>query len=174
MKPNPRWFVPLLANVLLLLLLAEVNDLMAVASVYLILAGLLIPFPALQLKPVHGLIVIIPSALLWEGAHPSPFTLGFVGILALYAVATGIRFRLRREDRQQAALLAVLLNAAFIVGLSIVLAGAQTLQPVYWSRVFTDLLLSSLVLLPVAFWFFDLQRASLQLLNVDIQSEDVE
>lgn len=174
LKPNPRWLVPLLANALLLLLVSEVNDLLAMASVYLILAGLMIPFPALQLKPAHGLIVIIPSALLWEGAHPSPFALGFFGLMALYGVATGIRFRLRREDRQQAALLALILNALFIVGLAVVLAGRQGLEPAYWSRILTDLLISSGVLLGIAFWFQSLQRAALQLLKVDILAEDVE
>jgi len=164
----------ILCNILLVWLLQTVNHGLSRFQWHLILPGLLITFPALNLKLAPALFCLGFSGLWMDAGSPAPFGLFTILFIASLFLVFRIRVRFHRENRGHALLLCHFLN--FIVGfaMAVFLAGSLWSNTAYWLRWLLDMAASHLVLLFVATWYFQLQYHSLRLAGVDIYQDELE
>jgi hypothetical protein len=164
MKPSYHWLVFAAANVLLLALVAMVNDGLAGWSLTLFIAGPCVVWPALRLPPAELLGCLIITGLAADAQLPTPP--GFV--LSLFTVGAGlilfIRPWLGQIRRVQQIGLAWLLNALYFAGFTAwALARNQAGGAAFWEHVAVDFCLSQILVLPLALWHFDFQNCVLSL-----------
>lgn len=163
--------VLLLANILLILLVQMTNHALSPWRFQLLLPGLLIAFPALNLKTTTALLVAGLTGLWFDSAQPVPFGL-FTTFLLLSTVAL-LRLRLQwhHEQRRSAYGLCHLANLAIVTAAAIALGGPALTDPLYWLGLGIDLGLSHLVLLALIPWFFKLQQVLLELVGADLSRD---
>lgn len=169
---DPRAVLMFGANVLLLHLTLMVDSALASWSLYLFLAGPMVVLPALYLRHQSYFICTLCSGLWLDAALPSAFGLFTLSFLITGAFIFNMRIRFRAEHNYHPVLIAHVLNALFIILLTLSAGGGQFGASGFWIQILTTSLLSHLVLLIVAPWFFDLQRVLFELCRLDNEPDD--
>ena len=160
-------FLPLL---LLWALVAQTNQALAGAHIYLFAGGLFIAYAARQLPLRGGLAAVVLAGLLGDASAPVPFGLHAL----LYAMAFTVVFNLRdhvpRDETVARVTIALLANLALYLVLSFVLVGRGPNPGAVWPRLIFDLVCSQVVLALIAPWFFAFQARMLVLTRVERDS----
>lgn len=171
---NRRLGIVLLANLLLLWLTEWVGFSLTRFQVTLLIPGLLLAFPALNLKPFPAVLVAALTGLWIDSASPVP--VGFHTLLFGFSVGLILQFRhrLHRENRVHGFILTHILNLVLVLGMAILLGRGFYLAPAYWIRLGIDLLVSHLLLLLITPWFFQLQIEALRLAGIQIFQDEIE
>ena len=169
---DPRAILMFGANALLLHLTLMVDSALAGWYFYLFLLGPMVVFPALYLKHPSYFICTLGSGLWVDAALPSAFGLFTFSFLAAGVLIFHLRIRFRAEHNYHPVLIAHALNAVFLL-LLMVFAGSGRFGAIeFWVQSGTTLLASHLVLLVVAPWFFNLQRALFEICQLDSEPDD--
>ncbi len=132
----------------------------------------MVVLPALYLRHKSYFICTLCSGLWLDAALPSAFGLFTLSFLFGGALIFNVRVRFRADKNFHPVLLAHVLNALFIILLVLSEGRGQLGADVFWLQVLTTLLLSHLVLLFVAPWFFDLQRVLFELCHLDNEPDN--
>ncbi len=170
---DPRTILLFAANALLLYLTLLVNSSLAAWSLHLVLLGPMVVLPALYLHRNYCFICILLTGLWVDAALPAPFGLFTIGFLAAATCILCFRMRFRPEHNYHPILLAHLVNLLCILLLTFA-AGRHSLgEPAFWTHVAATVLLSHLALLPVAPWFFNLERLLFELFHTETEPEDL-
>ena len=152
-----------LSALLLWSLIAIANHYLAPWHVYLFVGGLFVTYGALQLPLRTGLYASLLAGLLCDAGAGTSFGLHAV----LFGLAHGLLFNFRgRLDRDVTVVqlvVALLVNLALFLGLSLTQISALPAPGAAWLRLLWDLLWSQLALALLAPWFFAVQRRALQL-----------
>lgn len=172
--PDLRWGIVVLANVLLLWLTGLANHHLASAwfpfasyfSAHLYLGGLCVVFAALRLDPRNGWIGILATGLLADATTPAPFGTSMVLLGLVYAVLLYGRQRFPRDEPLFGTVVALFANLFLFLALSFILVGAGPSPARAWLRLFTDLVLSQLVLALITPWFLALQSRAFDLVRI--------
>ena len=116
------------SNVILLYVTLIVNSALSIWSIYLLLLGPMIVFPALYLRHRHYLICTLCTGLWCDAVLPSPY--GFFTILFLITGACifQLRIRLRVEQNYHPILLSHGANFFLIIAVSIYLSSSYLLS----------------------------------------------
>jgi hypothetical protein len=172
MLADLRWLVLAACNVLLLALVAMVNDGVAGWNVSLFLAGPCVVWAALRLPPLGLVACLAVSGLAGEAAWPTPA--GFLPTLFVLGAAFVVVIRpwLGRASRPYQIALAWVLNAAYF-GVLTVWASTRGGGPFFWERVAADFCLSQLFILPVGLWFFAFQETALRIAGLPVAQEPI-
>jgi hypothetical protein len=157
--------VILLAQLLVITLVAQLNHLLAGVHVYFFIGGLLIAYAALALPWHTGLAVSFLTGLACDAAAPIPF--GTLGILfaAAHTVVFHLRDRLPRDDTTGRVIIALLSNLGLFLALSFFLIGRSPVPAAAWPRLFADLIASQIFLALIAPWFFALEEGAIDLIR---------
>lgn len=169
---DPRLLLFFGLNALLLFLTLRVNSATASLSIYLVILGPMIIFPALYMRHGAFFVCTLLTGLWVDAALPSPF--GLFTLLFLIA-GTAIfhwRIRFRVEHNYHPAILAHTLNLVAIFALTISTAYEWIGVLEFWIQFSITLFVSHLTLLLIAPWFFDLQRLLLDICRLEAEPED--
>jgi hypothetical protein len=169
---DPRAILMFGANVLLLHLTLMVDSALAGWSLYLLLLGPMVVFPALYLRHRSYFICTLGSGLWVDAALPAPFGLFTVCFLAVGALIFHMRIRFRAEHNYHPVLIAHALNAVFSLLLLLSEGSGRFGAVEFWIQSGTTWLLSHLVLLIVAPWFFNLQRSLFEICQLEIEPDE--
>ena len=160
------------SNVILLFLTLLVNSALSSYSIYMLLLGPMLVFPALYLGHRHYFICILCTGLWCDSALPSPYGLFTILFLISGACIFQLRVRFRAEQNYHPILLSHSVNFFFIIIVSITMSSANLLSAGFWLHFFVITITSHLMLLVVAPWFFNFERMLFSLFHLDSEPED--
>lgn len=169
---DPRAILLFGANVLLLYLTLLVNSALAGWSIYLVLLGPMLVFPALYLRHQSYFICTLGTGLWVDAALPAPFGLLTIGFLFAGAFIFQMRIRFRAEHNYHPIMLAHGLNFFCILLVTVAMGFSYFNSVGFWLQVVVTSLVSHLVLLAVAPWFFNFERMLFVLCRMDPEPED--
>jgi hypothetical protein len=169
---DPRAILLFGANVLLLYLTLLVNSALAGWSIYLLLLGPMLVFPALYLRHQSYFICTLLTGLWVDAALPSAFGLFTIGFLFAGAFVFQMRIRFRAEHNYHPIVLAHSLNFFCILLVTVAMGFSYFSSAGFWLQVVATSLASHIVLLVVAPWFFNFERMLFALCNMDPEPED--
>lgn len=169
---DPRAILMFGANALLLYLTLLVNSALAGWSLYLILLGPMLVFPALYLRHQSYFLCTLCTGLWVDASLPAPFGLFTIGFLFAGAFIFQMRIRFRAEHNYHPIVLAHLLNFFCILLVTLVMGFPYFSSLGYWLHIAVTSLLSHLALLVVAPWFFNFERMLFALCHLDPEPED--
>ncbi|WPJ94420.1 hypothetical protein SH580_13355 [Coraliomargarita algicola] len=169
---DPRAILMFGANALLLYLTLLVNSALTSGSIYLMLLGPMLVFPALYLRHQSYFICTFFTGLWVDAALPASFGLFTIGFLFAGAFVFQMRIRFRAEHNYHPIMLAHGLNFFCILLVTFWMGYAYFSSPGFWLQVIVTSLASHLVLLFVAPWFFDFERMLFALFRFDTEPED--
>jgi|TARA_B100000497_G_C7359604_1_gene233341 cell shape-determining protein MreD len=170
---DPRAILLFGANALLLYLAMLVNSALASWSIYLLILGPMLVFPALYLRHQSYFICTLFTGLWVDAALPSPFGLFTVGFFFAGAFIFLMRIRFRTEHNYHPIVLAHGVNFFCILLVTIAMGSAYMTSLGFWLQVFVTSLASHLALLIVAPWFFNFERMLFTLFRLDPEPEDL-
>ncbi len=162
-----RTFVTFLTLLLLWVVVAQTNHILAGTHVFLFVGGLFVTYAALQLPLRDGFAAVLLAGLLCDANVPVPFGLHTLLFAAAYAVISNLRDHLPREETVARVIVALLANLALFLVFSFVLIGRTPAPAAVWPRLIFDLVCSQIFLALVAPWFFALQARALVLAQVE-------
>jgi rod shape-determining protein MreD len=152
---------------LLRALVAELNSSLAGMHVWLFAGGLFVTYSALAAPFRLGFVVSVLGGLLCDSVSPVPFGTHAALFATAHAVVYNVRERLQRDDTVVRVTVALLVNLALYVALSLIRIRLAHGSAAAWPRMLSDLAWSEAVLALVAPWFFALQLRSLELARAD-------
>ena len=174
-RVDPRWFVVLLANLLLWWLVGTGNHYlgrfsflwMDYCSIHLYVGGMFVVYPALKLNSKQGWIAIALTGLMMDALEPVPFGTSMILLGLVYATLLYGRRRFPREGSIFSIVVALFANLFLFIALSFLLVGASPRPGETWLRIFVDLLASQFLILLITPWFFSLQEKSMEMLHIN-------
>ncbi len=169
---DPRSILLFGANALLLYLTLLVNSALAGWSIYLLMFGPMLVFPALYLRHQSYFLCTLFTGLWVDAAMPSVFGLFTIGFLFAGAFVFQFRIRFRAEHNHHPIMLAHSLNFFCIVLLTVAMGVPYFSSAGFWLQVVVTSLASHLVLLVVAPWFFNFERMLFALCRLDTEPDD--
>ncbi len=158
MEIDLRGWLLAASNVLLFWLLQMINDALGSSGLTLSLNALYLILPAACMRQGWALLLVFATGMLIDA--PLPVSFGFHSILFIVVVTAlqGFQHGLARAGLGQLILVALGLNALLILIQSLLLAGPLLGNSAYWLRIGSDLLLSTLALPLIGWWFFSWER----------------
>ncbi|OHE73496.1 MAG: hypothetical protein A2007_03865 [Verrucomicrobia bacterium GWC2_42_7] len=147
-----------LGAVVLIFLNRMVNDAFAPLSIHLSVIGLLAIFPALYLPLGQGFLCVILIGLFWD--TPLPYS-ALPFLLLDFTIIAFIKHRIRRQDYLQCSVIALIGNFFILLFLALFNSKSSFFHFNYWLRIFTDILLSEIMILICCYWFFNFQKTLL-------------
>jgi hypothetical protein len=169
-----RWIVVLLANLMLIFLVAELNHGLAIWSLHLSAGGLLLTFSSLHLSLKQGLLTSGATGLILDSANPLPFGSIVILVLIGHVVVFSLRENFARSQLRCGVVVALCLNLFLMLSYGLLAVGGTPAPSIYWTRIGSDMVLSLLGVALVAPWFFSLQRAALAFVGIDLEAEQRE
>ena len=169
---DPRIILMFGANVLLLHLFLMVNSALASWSLYTLLLGPMLVFPALYPRLPASMFCLLMTGLWIDAALPVTFGLFAVAMPISGVLVHHLRIRFRAEHNYHPVMLAHGANLVFLILLTV--AGGKELYGFagFWNQVALTSLLSHLILFVVAPWFFNLQRLLFELFRLDLEPDE--
>jgi rod shape-determining protein MreD len=162
-----RTVVTFLTLLVLWVVVAQVNHILAGTHVYLFVGGLFVTYAALQLPLRDGLAAVLLAGLLCDANAPVPFGLHMLLFASAYAVICNLRDHVPRDETVARVIVALLTNLALFLVFSFALIGRGPAPGAVWPRLIFDLLCSQVFLALIAPWFFALQARTLVLARVE-------
>lgn len=173
MPIDPRAFILIGTNILLLYIMQLLNSACSSYLFYCVLVGPMIVFPALFLRHRSGSFCLLFTGLWIDAATPGvfgPFTISF---LILGTTLFAMRHRFRVEHNYHPLIIAQITNAIVVVLLSLCNGSGYYHVLDLWILTITTLLGSSLLLFFVAPWFFNFQRMLFEQFRMNNEPEDL-
>ncbi|MFP4165947.1 MAG: hypothetical protein ACLFUF_02140 [Opitutales bacterium] len=159
MIPDPRVILLFAANALLLHLTLMVNSALAPWSLYLVLLGPLPVLPAFYLRHGSFFLCTFLTGLWTDAILPVPFGCFTISFLTIGTLLFQWRIRFHPEHNLHPAVLAHMVNFLCILILFVLAGSGRFGTAAYWLQTGATLLVSHLVLLVIAPWFFNFERS---------------
>lgn len=169
-----RWVLVLLANLLLILLIAELNHYLTFLSLHVFLSGVLLAFSILRLQLRQGILANGITALVLDALNPFPFGRTFLLILFCHAAVYSVRGHFARENARSGVLVAAGINLVLMFAYGIFAWKDVPLPGAYWSRIAIEAALSTAVVFAVTPWYLALQKTMLAFIGIDLDAEQRE
>jgi rod shape-determining protein MreD len=160
-----RLLLIFLSTLLLWVLTAQLNHVLAPWRIYLFLGALAITLPALTSSLRTGLLASFLGGLLFDAVAPIPFGTHALLFSLTHAVIFNLRDRVPRDDTLSRVLIALFANLGLFLLFSFTQVARSPAPASLWPRLFADLACSQLVLALIAPWFFAIQSRALALVT---------
>ncbi len=144
-------------------LVAEVNSALSGFHVWLFAGGLFVAYSALAMPFRSGFAASVLGGLLCDSVSPVAFGTHAALFGAAHAIVFNVRERLQRDETVVRVVVALLVNLALFIALSLLRVKSPHLGAGAWPRLFSDLAWSQVALALAAPWFFALQLRTLEL-----------
>jgi rod shape-determining protein MreD len=164
------WLFTFLTLLLLWTIIAQVNHYLAVWHMYAFVGALYVTFSALRLPPRAGAIATVLGGLLCDGNAPVPFGTHVLLFIAAYVLIQNARGRIPVDQTITQVVIALLTNLGLYLAFAIFMAVHQPAPGTRWPRMLMDLLVSQVLLVVIAPWFFALQTRVLAWANIREQN----
>ncbi|HZZ18309.1 MAG TPA: rod shape-determining protein MreD [Opitutaceae bacterium] len=148
-------------------LVAGVNSLLSGFHLWLFAGGLYVAYSALAMPFGEGFTATFLGGLLCDAMAPVAFGTHAVLFAVAHAVVYNLRERMQREDTTVRVVIALAVNAAVFVAVTLMRLGFRHLGE--WPRALSDLVWSEALVAVIAPWFFALQQHSLELARANPQ-----
>ena len=148
---------------------AEVNNALSGAHVWLFAGGLFVAYSALVLSFEQGFAVSVLGGLLCDSVSPVPFGTQTALFVTAHVVVYKVRERLQRDETAVRVMVALLVNLAFFLILSFARIRHVPVGATAWPRLLSDLGWSELAVAAVAPWFIAFQVHALELARANPQ-----
>jgi cell shape-determining protein MreD len=148
---------------LLRALIAEANNALSGAHIWLFAGGLYVAYSALMLSFRQGLAATVLGGLLCDALAPVAFGTHVALFATAHAVVFAVRERLQRDETAVRVTVALLVNLAFFLTLSFARLRLVPSGATAFPRMLSDLVCSEVALALIAPWFFALQIRTLEL-----------
>ena len=148
---------------LLRTIVAEANSALSGFHVWLFSGGLFVAFSALSMPFRQGFAASVLGGLLCDSVSPVAFGTHAALFGAAHAVVFNVRERLQRDETVVRVTVALLVNLALFLCLSLMRVKPAHLGAGAWPRLLSDLAWSEIALALAAPWFFALQLRTLEL-----------
>ena len=169
---DPRIIIMFGANVLLFYLNQLVNSALSDWPIYFILLGPMLVLPAIFLRYRSYFICTLLTGLWIDAGLPGPFGIMTLAFLVMGMCIFQIRFRFRTEHNYHPNILAHACNFGAIIFLTIFAGYEHLTVSTYWIQISITALISHLLILIVAPWFFNLQRLLFEIFHFETEPED--
>ncbi|MEM8550528.1 MAG: hypothetical protein AAGF10_07035 [Verrucomicrobiota bacterium] len=146
------------SNFLLYALVGMINSTLAAYGLALSLGALYLILPAMCMRFGWGLLLVFVTGLLVDASLPIPFGFHAVIFAIAYAAIHGMQRNLSKAGMGQLILLAIGLNLLLMLLETFVLGRPLIGLSDFWLRIGSDMALSTLVLIPLGWWFLSWQR----------------
>lgn len=143
-------------------LLCLLNTQLSSLSLYLFLPGIFPLFLAFNRPGPSGLIGCIISGFLLDALYPVPTGLFATVFVAVFAASRVFAKRLHRENLIQFVSLTFVLNFFCWLIVTLVMKQQTVWNSQFFAHFSVNLLLSQVVVIPVAYWYFEFQAACLR------------
>ncbi len=170
LEPRPI-VVTAVCGLILWLLLAQVNHYLAVWQVHLWVGGLFVAFATLRLGVREGFGIVVIAGAVHDATSPVPFGLHILLFAIAHAVIVRLRNRFPREETVIGVLVALLANLGLFLVFSFTRLGDSPSPGLTWLRLFTDLLISQIVLAAICPWFLALQARALEITGAGLRTK---
>jgi rod shape-determining protein MreD len=144
-------------------LVAEANNALSGAHIWLFAGGLYVAYSALAIPLRQGLAASILGGLLCDALSPVAFGTHAALFAAAHVAVYGLRERLQRDETAVRVAAALIVNLAFFLALSFARLRLVPAAATAWPRMLSDLVCSEAVVALLAPWFFALQARALEL-----------
>jgi uncharacterized membrane protein len=171
MNRHVRWIIVLLANLILIFLVAELNHSLAIWSLHVYLGGLFLTFSSLHLSLKQGLLATGATGLMLDSTNPLPFGSTFILLLVCHVVVFSLRGNFARSNLRTEVAIALSLNLVLMLSYGLLAAGDTPSPSIYWTRIAWEFLFSLVGVALFAPWFFAFQRMALGFFGVDLEVE---
>lgn len=161
-----RTFVIAGSLILLWALVAQLNDALSGARVYIFAGALFVAFAALTQPRRSGLVAVMLAGLVCDAHSPVTFGTHMLLFAAAHFTLFHIRERVPRDDNVAAIAVVLLTNLALFLVFSFTQIHDAPVPAAAWTRLIADLVCSQLFLVLVTPWFFALQSGALALARV--------
>lgn len=151
------WFLLLLINVLLLFINSRLNTWISPWGVHLYWDGLLIAFPALNMRTPAGLSLMIVTGLLRDATLPTYFGQHMLIYSALFLFVRALQKRLNFGQGSVVHLVTQISNLILILTNSFTFLPSSEYWNTYLGQIFILILLSQSSLAFITLWFYQLQ-----------------
>jgi rod shape-determining protein MreD len=152
---------------LLQVLVAGLNSALSGFHLWLFAGGLYVAYSALAMPFGEGFAATFLAGLLCDAVTPVAFGTHAILFALAHAVVYNLRERMQREDTTVRVVVALAVNAAVFLAISVLRLGFGHFGE--WPRLLSDLLWSEAVVASVAPWFFALQLHTLELARANPQ-----
>lgn len=173
MPIDPRAFIFLGSNVLLLYLFQLVNSVLASSFIYLILLGPMLVFPALFMRHRSASFCLIITGIWIDTNIPATFGIFTISFYGLGTFLFLLRHRFRLEHNFHPHIIGQVINLLLILSLSFSNGWAHLLNKEIWIQTTSIILCSALCLFVISSWFFNFQRMLIELFHLNSEPEDL-
>lgn len=171
---NPRFWIPIISNGFIFLLIGLFNTSVSFAYIYVFIPGLFPLFLAFNRPDSTGLVGCTLTGFLFDSMTPVPMGLFATLFACLHAGALVFSKRVHRENPLQYVSVAFVMNTICWIAVTLFVADGLIFDLKFFGRFFLNFLLSQIVIIPIAWWYFDFQAALLRaLFGIHIFDEDL-
>ncbi|MGH7945191.1 MAG: hypothetical protein ACREH8_18365 [Opitutaceae bacterium] len=151
---------------LLWAIVAQLNDALSGARVYVFAGALFVAFTALTQPRRAGLIAVLLGGLICDANAPVTFGTHLLLFATAHVTLFHIRERVPRGDNTSAIVVVLLTNLALFLAFSFTQIHDSPAPAAVWPRLIADLVCSQIFLVLVTPWFFALQAGALALARI--------
>ena len=144
--------------VLLWTITGLINQSLAGLHLHVFLGGLYITYAAVALDPLPGLIAVLLGGAVCDAHSPTAFGTQMLWFAAAHAFLRQLRDRIPHEETVGRVAIALICNLGLYLVMSFGWVAEAGNPSAYWTRAFCDLIVSQVVLVLIAPWFFALQE----------------
>lgn len=171
MTDNGRLSIIFLLNLALYFIAGELNVFASNWSIHFHIDALLVIFFGIYLNRSSSVILVALMGLLADSVHPAPMGTYFAGYLFLWLFFVWFQRRLQRHNKSHIRSAAAAGQALFIICLSLLLSKGQFTHLLYWNRVLTDLLVSTLLVFLLSWPWCQFLKRMLHTLGWNIEAQ---
>ena len=171
MTDNGRLSIIFLVNLMLYFVAGVLNDFASNRAVHFHIEALLVIFFGLYLSRSTGVVLVALLGLLADSVHPAPVGTYFAGYLFLWLFFVWFQRRLQRHSPGHIRTVAASAQALFILCLALLLGKGQFTELLYWNRVITDLLVSTMLVFLASWNWCQFQKRMLYSLGWNIEAQ---
>jgi rod shape-determining protein MreD len=148
---------------LLRVLVAELNHTLSGVHVWIFAGGLFIAYSALMLPFRQGFGASLLAGLLCDSLAPVAFGTHTALFALSHAVVYNVRERMQRDETAVRVSVALIVNLALFVILTLARIRHTPGGPAAWPRILSDLVCSQVAIALIGPWFFAFQFRTLEL-----------
>lgn len=171
MNSDHRIFLIILVNLVLSYFINQVNAILSAWSIYLVLDSFYLLFAGLYLRGAAGFITITVTAMAVEATLPFPSGIHLIIYIFSFLLLNQTRARSSRESPYQVMGLAFFINLTIFLFFTVSSGTLSLPSPALWLRLFSDLLLSQIVVIILVIPLINGQRHLLLSAGIDVGAE---
>lgn len=166
-----RWIIVAVSHCAIYFIVSQINHYMTPLTLNATIFGLCAGFSGLCLTYVHGLLSILPVALIFDSRSPLEFGSVFILTYVAFSLVYFFRHQFRKESRAAGAIVSLAANALIFIGITLLALTTLNSLPSNFPYILANLIWSSLVVLILSKYYFDFLYSLLGFFGIHLAEE---